>query len=67
MIVIPIQNAKNPGSMLEPKFTIEIKTQRISTEAEKLRGILTLYSFRAKRKIVEKNNTTIQIAPISKT
>lgn len=67
MIVIPMQYTKNPGSMLEPKFPIEIKAQRISTEAEKLSGILTLYSFWAKRKIVEKNNTTMQIAPINKT
>lgn len=67
MIVIPKQNTKNPGSILEPKFPIEINAQRISTEAEKLSDILTLYSFWAKRKIVEKNNTTIQTAPISKT
>ena len=40
--------------MSEPRFPIETNAQRISAEAEKLSGILTLYSFCAKRKIVEK-------------
>lgn len=37
----------------------------ISTDAEKLSGILTLYSFLVKRYMEENNTTKTQIAPIS--
>lgn len=60
-----MQIAKNPGSMLEPKFAIEMIEQIISAVAEKLSAILTLYSFRLNRNMEEINNTRILTTPIS--
>lgn len=64
---IPIQTAKNPGSILDPNVLIEMNEQITKSVAEIVNGVLTLYFFCEKRKTAEKNNTKLQIAPIKRT